>query len=439
MLDNVKKSVFWSSCPSQNSTPQTERQLTDRIRLSNLRQILNFSIMMILVQAVNVSIFCMIHARTRQFGLYMAVIALFVFVMAGNIFLTEYMFRALTKGAGTTRLKYHTYAFTAVMALFCLSMTFLNLRERITMENYLLFMLYIAACPLLTLRELVATISLTASVAFCLFSLRQAPPMIYSHMALFCCAAVFLSRSRYHSITGSLRELYQANETNLCLMNQAHHDSLTRLLNRCGFAQKLEELLPITIRMEIPIAVIMVDIDYFKRFNDANGHCEGDLCLQQIASALAGGIHRSSDLICRYGGEEFQILLYGIDHANAVKAAERLRRLVECLEIPAPDHSVSPHMTISLGLASGVLRHERDFDALVRLSDQQLYHSKETGKNKVSACRLCGSAPGECPFGTDFQDFPVTAAEHGTNISFAGSDSGIRSIGSSLPAHFPPS
>ena len=106
MLDNVKKSVFWSSCPSRNSTPQTERQLTDRIRLSNLRQILNFSIMMILVQAVNVSIFCMIHARTRQFGLYMAVIALFVFVMAGNIFLTEYMFRALTKGAGTTRLKY---------------------------------------------------------------------------------------------------------------------------------------------------------------------------------------------------------------------------------------------------------------------------------------------------------------------------------------------
>ena len=277
MLDNVKKSVFWSSCPSRNSTPQTERQLTDRIRLSNLRQILNFSIMMILVQAVNVSIFCMIHARTRQFGLYMAVIALFVFVMAGNIFLTEYMFRALAKGAGTTRLKYHTYAFTAVMALFCLSMTFLNLRERITMENYLLFMLYIAACPLLTLRELVTTISLTASVAFCLFSLRQAPPMIYSHMALFCCAAVFLSRSRYHSITGSLRELYQANETNLCLMNQAHHDSLTRLLNRCGFAQKLEALLPITIRMEIPIAVIMVDIDYFKRFNDANGHCEGDL------------------------------------------------------------------------------------------------------------------------------------------------------------------
>ena len=95
MLDNVKKSVFWSNCPSRNSTPQTERQLTDRIRLSNLRQILNFSIMMILVQAVNVSIFCMIHARTRQFGLYMAVIALFVFDMAGNIFLTEYMFRGL--------------------------------------------------------------------------------------------------------------------------------------------------------------------------------------------------------------------------------------------------------------------------------------------------------------------------------------------------------
>lgn len=82
----LKRAYSGPTAPSRNSTPQTERQLTDRIRLSNLRQILNFSIMMILVQAVNVSIFCMIHARTRQFGLYMAVIALFVFVMAGNIF-----------------------------------------------------------------------------------------------------------------------------------------------------------------------------------------------------------------------------------------------------------------------------------------------------------------------------------------------------------------
>lgn len=417
MLDNVKKNVFWSGCPCRNTTLQAEGQLNDMIRVSNLRQTLNFSIMMILVQAVNVGIFCIIHTRTRQFGLYLAVIAVFALAMAGNIFLTEYIFRAMAKGGNTAWLQYHTYAFTCVMALFCLSMTFLNLRERVTMENYLLFELYIAACPLFTLREVVSAVGTTASVAFCLFTLRQAPPMVYSHMALFCSAAIFLSRSRYHSITGSLRELYQANETNSNLMSQAHHDSLTRLLNRCGFAQKLEELLPLTIRMEIPVAVIMIDIDYFKRFNDAYGHCEGDLCLQQIASALAGGIHRNSDFICRYGGEEFQILLYGIDYTNALRAAERLRSLVEGLQIPAPDLRVSPYMTISLGVASGVLRHERDFDALVRLADQQLYRSKETGKNRVNACPFRPERSGADMSPEDFSDFPLSAAENRTDIA----------------------
>lgn len=435
MLDNVRKNVFWSGCPRQNTTPRTEGQLTAMIRISNLRQTLNFSIMMILVQAVNVGIFCMIHMRTRQFKLYMAAIALFLLAMAGNIFLTEYIFRAVASGKGTAWLKYHTCAFTGVMALFCLVMTFLNLRERITMENYLLFVLYIAACPLFTLREVSAAVGATAAVAFCLFSLRHAPPMVYSHMALFCSAAIFLSRSRYHSITGSLRELYQANEDNVSLMNQAHHDTLTRLLNRCGFAKKLAEVLPVTIRMEIPLALVMIDIDYFKRFNDAYGHCEGDLCLQEIASALAGGIHRNSDFICRYGGEEFQILLYGIDHQNAVKAAERLRRLVESLHIPAPDPKVSPYMTISLGVASGVLRHERDFDALLRLADRQLYLSKETGKNRVSACRFTPGRPQpdmSCP---GFHDLPLSAAENRTNIRPAADCGPILPRGLSRPVY----
>ena len=102
MLDNVKRAYSAQLPEPEFHASDRNGSWTDRIRLGNLRQILNFSIMMILVQAVNVSIFEMIHARTRQFGLYMAVIALFVFVMAGNIFLTEYMFRALAKGAATT-------------------------------------------------------------------------------------------------------------------------------------------------------------------------------------------------------------------------------------------------------------------------------------------------------------------------------------------------
>lgn len=413
MLSNVKKNVFWSSANTPAMNPLNEEHLADMIRMSNLRQILNFSIMMILVQTVNVGIFCMMRRRTSQLTVYLAVIALFLLAMVANILLTERIFCSLKSNKNPALLRCHTYAFTALMAVFCLTMTYFNLRERVTMENYLLFLFYLAACPLLTLRELTVTVTATACAALCLFRINHAPPMVFSHMALFCCASIFLSRSRFHSVTGSLRELYQANEANVCLMDQAFHDPLTRLLNRYGLSKRLEELLPAGIRREIPAAVVMVDIDYFKLFNDTYGHCEGDLCLARVAAALSGSVHQNTDFVCRYGGEEFQILLCGLDYENAMKAANRLRKRVEELQIPAPDSSVSPHVTISLGVASGVITCREDFEHLVRFADQQLYRSKENGKNRVTGCQAVGqteSGHRASPI-THEHDFPVSAAE----------------------------
>ncbi len=388
MLNNVKKNVFWAhpDSPSKISTQNTEN-LIGTIYITNLRQILNFSIMIIIVQAINVGLNCLIRVRTRQLSLELLVIGLFVLAVLCNIFLIDRLLQNLTPGQNMDYLKYHTYVFTGLMAIFCLCMTHMNMKERVSMDNYLLFCLYIAACPLLTLRESMTAVNLTAAAAFILFFHRHAPLMIYPHMALFCAASIFLSQSRYYCTIDSILQLYQINEENVCLLEQADHDPLTHLLNRCGFSRKLAELLPLTVRLNIPIAVIMVDIDFFKLFNDTYGHCEGDLCLQKVASALADSVHRDTDFVCRCGGEEFQILLYGILHEDAVRAADRLRMTVEELRLPAVNQSVSPHITISLGLASGTLNRPEDFDSMIRMADQQLYISKETGKNKVSSCR----------------------------------------------------
>lgn len=389
MLNNVKKNVFWAhpGSPSTISAQNTEN-LAETVNITNLRQILNFSIMIIIVQAINIGLYCLLRIPNRQRSLEFLVIGLFVLVMFCNIFFIDRLLGKLTPGQNMDFLKYHTYIFTGIMAVFCLCMTYMNLKVRISMDNYLLFCLYIAACPLLTLRESLMAVNLTAAAAFVLFFRQQAPPMIYSHMALFCAASVFLSQSRYYCTIDSILQLYQINEENVCLLDQADHDPLTHLLNRCGFSRKLSELLPLTVRLNIPVAVIMVDIDFFKLFNDTYGHCEGDLCLQKVAAALAGSVHRDTDFVCRCGGEEFQILLYGILHEDAVRAADRLRRKVEELNIPAIDQSVSRHMTISLGLASGILSQIEDFDSMIRMADQQLYRSKETGKNKVTSCQF---------------------------------------------------
>ena len=388
MLNNVKKNVFWAhpGSPAKISTQNTEN-LIGTVHITNLRQILNFSIMIIFVQAINVGLNCLIRTRTRQLSLELLIIGLFVLAVLCNIFFIDRLLGNLTPGQNMDFVKYHTYVFTGIMALFCLCMTYMNMKERISIDNYLLFCLYIAACPLLTLRESMTAVILTAATAFLLFYHRHAPLMIYPHLALFCAASIFLSQSRYYCTIDSILQLYRIYEENVCLLDQADHDPLTHLLNRCGFARKLTELLPLTVRLNIPVAVIMVDIDFFKLFNDTYGHCEGDLCLQKVASALAGSVHRDTDFVCRCGGEEFQILLYGILHEDAVRAADRLRMTVEDLRLPAVDQSVSPHITISLGLASGVLSRPEDFDSMIRMADQQLYISKESGKNKVSACR----------------------------------------------------
>lgn len=388
MLNNVKKNLFWvhPDNPAKISTQNTEN-LIGTVHITNLRQILNFSIMLLFVQAINVSFNCLIRVRTRQLSLELLVIGLFVMAVICNIFFIDRLLGNLTPGQNMDFLKYHTYLFTAIMSIFCLSMTYMNIKQHISMDNYLLFCLYIAACPLFTLREVLTAVNLTAAAAFILFFRQHAPIIIYPHMALFCAASVFLSQSRYYCTIDSIVQLYQINEENVCLLDQADHDPLTHLLNRCGFSRKLAELLPLTVRLNIPVAVMMVDIDFFKLFNDTYGHCEGDLCLQKVAAALAGSVHRDTDFVCRCGGEEFQILLYGIRHEDAARAAERLRRKVEDLKLPAVDQSASPHVTVSIGMASGILSKPEDFDSMIRMADQQLYRSKDTGKNKVSCCR----------------------------------------------------
>ena len=99
----------------------------------------------------------------------------------------------------------------------------------------------------------------------------------------------------------------------------------------------------------------MIDIDYFKQYNDTYGHVQGDECLKKVAAALSGSIHRENDLICRFGGEEFQILLCDVHPSDAIKVGDRLRKSVADLKIPAANRSASPFVTISAGVVSTVL------------------------------------------------------------------------------------
>lgn len=176
-------------------------------------------------------------------------------------------------------------------------------------------------------------------------------------------------------------QLKRANEQ---LRQLSFHDSLTGLHNRRYFDEFLEREFKRAQRAGTGLALIMVDIDYFKAYNDRFGHQAGDEALRQVAAALALVTQRSNDLAARYGGEEFAIVLPDTSQAGTLAIAESLRQKVEALRIFHPDSPFGV-VTISEGVAVQYPKPREQANQLIEAADMALYHSKRAGRNRVSA------------------------------------------------------
>ncbi len=172
-------------------------------------------------------------------------------------------------------------------------------------------------------------------------------------------------------------------EANVQLQALSECDVLTKIANRRKFDMVWATELERASRQQLPVAVIMIDIDHFKDYNDQYGHQEGDACLRQVAQTLATTMNRSNDLVARYGGEEFVVVLPGLTNTQAAMAANRLRQAVEACAIPHTRNSAAPVVTISVGVATGVPHRPIDPTQLLTLADTRLYQAKQLGRNRV--------------------------------------------------------
>jgi diguanylate cyclase (GGDEF)-like protein len=168
-------------------------------------------------------------------------------------------------------------------------------------------------------------------------------------------------------------------------------DALTGAANRRRFDQYLTEEWRRALRSKSPLAVLMIDVDGFKMFNDRHGHQAGDDCLRIVAVELARFARRSEDLVCRYGGEEFVIGLPGLTSSDALKHAERLRAAMENLAMPELGLPAGC-ITISIGVAVSVPTAGVSPDTLIAMADTALYDAKRAGRNRVALFRE-GPAP----------------------------------------------
>ena len=179
-------------------------------------------------------------------------------------------------------------------------------------------------------------------------------------------------------------ELGHLSNTIQDLFNKANVDPLTGLYNRRFMDSSMERVMGLLSRSEGLLSALMLDIDFFKRYNDTYGHEAGDKCLQAVAHALSYSVSRVNDIVVRYGGEEFAIILPNTDSDGARTFAGKLLKNVSDLKIPHEKNEAADYVTVSIGVTTGKVEYKHDLKMYLKRADEALYTSKESGRNKYT-------------------------------------------------------
>lgn len=175
-------------------------------------------------------------------------------------------------------------------------------------------------------------------------------------------------------------------EANTILADLARVDGLTGIANRRAFDEALMSELKRSQRTVAPLSLLMIDVDNFKSFNDRYGHLAGDNCLRTIVALIRSALQRPGDIVARFGGEEFAVLLPATDAAGAAAVAERIRSAIAGLSLPHEGAAMGI-VTVSIGVATATgPRDALNPQTLTREADEALYKAKADGRNKVVVC-----------------------------------------------------
>lgn len=181
--------------------------------------------------------------------------------------------------------------------------------------------------------------------------------------------------------------IFQQRKAREVLEKYSFEDPLTGIGNRRRFDEVMAAEWNRLRRIKKPLALIMFDIDFFKKYNDSVGHSAGDACLTRVAKALQKAFRRTGELVIRFGGEEFIAIVPYCSAQDAAKHAELARKSIEDLALPHPNSPIAKYVTVSVGVAS-MIPNAKPFEELIKLADKQLYQAKSAGRNKVCV-RAC--------------------------------------------------
>jgi diguanylate cyclase (GGDEF)-like protein len=179
------------------------------------------------------------------------------------------------------------------------------------------------------------------------------------------------------------RDITERKKAEQLLQRLSTIDELTGLANRRAFVEFLDEEWRRALRAGHMISVMMIDVDFFKRYNDTYGHLKGDACLKLVADVLESVARRPGDKVARFGGEEFVVVLSMTDKQHAVSIAEKIRMDIEALKILHVKSKVNNFVTVSIGVVTLIPQQDMSPSEIIKYADEALYKSKNQGRNRV--------------------------------------------------------
>lgn len=265
-----------------------------------------------------------------------------------------------------------------VMCFFC-GISYINFLDSQNIAVYCIMIAVISLVPLLSLKEyLFYTAAQLAFLAVAIANIKISTISIIS-IVILNIALVGLSRIVYEQKKNMLKMQQKLQS----MAKNAEEDPLTGLLNRRGLDRNLNIILPYSIRSQSTIALLILDIDHFKMYNDSFGHPQGDKCLKSVASCLKRSARRSTDISARIGGEEFVVFIHAAKELEPVQLAEKIRTNVEQMRIKHSPHLGNAVVTVSIGVATMVPKEIDCMTELYQKADKALYEAKKFGRNIV--------------------------------------------------------
>lgn len=269
--------------------------------------------------------------------------------------------------------------FWSFVSLFFFGISYINMIEYKNMSIYFIVTAIVSLVPLLTIKEYLLYMS--AQVIFILLTYITLE-LTLLHVLGAITLNVVLGGISYFSYEQK-RNMFRMQQRLQSMAKNAEEDPLTGLLNRRGLDRNLNITLPYSIRNKSLIALIILDIDHFKMYNDSYGHPQGDKCLKLVAGVIKKTARRSTDIAARIGGEEFVVFIHGTKELEPVQLAEKIRANVEALRIKHSPSLGTAVVTVSVGVATMSPQNMECMSELYSNADKALYTAKKHGRNVV--------------------------------------------------------